>query len=417
MHDATAGASGGVIVLRRWRPSWPPSCASRPDAPARAPRARRPFADGTFPATCTSTRTDRTAGARRRRSPPPPRAPASSSSSSPITATHADTRTAGVPVGRAVPRRRRDQHHRRPLHRARHAGRAVSAGWRAARRRRGRAAAGRVRRSPRIPTRPSPGCAGATGRAASTASNGSTPTRAGACAPPRDGGGVSRLAAGLLHYPIRPAETLASLLTGLRRRSWRWNALAARPPRRRSGRRRRACQARAAQHRIRSTTGSRSRCPATRPRSGRCSVHVAPDRPLSGDAAADAALLMRAIRAGHLYSPSTVSRRRPRSNSRPPTPGHGRRRRRARRRRARVAPRAQQRAARLHDDRSGGTARCWRARRGTRFTVPRWDRRRRVYRVEMRTGERPWPADMAARQPDLRRAPAAPPGRAARTSR
>src|ERR1700681_298150 len=32
------------------------------------------------------------------------------------------------------------------------------------------------------------------------------------------------------------------------------------------------------------------------------SVHVAPERPLSGDAAADATLVMRAIRAGHLYS-------------------------------------------------------------------------------------------------------------------
>jgi hypothetical protein len=32
------------------------------------------------------------------------------------------------------------------------------------------------------------------------------------------------------------------------------------------------------------------------------SVHVAPERPLSGDAAADAAVLMRAMRAGHLYT-------------------------------------------------------------------------------------------------------------------
>ena len=58
---------------------------------------------------------------------------------------HAHARSAGVSIRRAVPRRRGDQHRRRPLHRARHAGVAVSARRRGARRRRGRPPARRVR--------------------------------------------------------------------------------------------------------------------------------------------------------------------------------------------------------------------------------------------------------------------------------
>ena len=112
-----------------------------------------------------------------------------------------------------------------------------------------------------------------------------------------------RLLEGLLHYPIRPAETLASLLTGFEDAMARWTALASRRP-------------------VVGVAGSDTHANLEFPGVGQgnsrfsiplpnyeasfrmLSVHVTPERPLSGlsgDARADAALLMRAIRAGHLY--------------------------------------------------------------------------------------------------------------------
>ena len=119
------------------------------------------------------------------------------------------------------------------------------------------------------------------------------------------------------------------------------------------------------------------------------SVHVRPDAPLSGDAAADAALVMRAIRAGHLYmaidglaSPPSFE------FSATNALGTARGGRRARRRRARHAPGSQQRAARIHDDRLAGqpgigVAGSGRAQRahGRGGAEPA------VYRAEIRTGD------------------------------
>ena len=87
------------------------------------------------------------------------------------------------------------------------------------------------------------------------------------------------------------------------------------------------------------------------------SIHVKPDRPFSGDAVADARVLMRAIRAGHLYTaidgaatPAVVRVHRDQRTR------HGERGRRARRRRTGDAPRPQQRAGRRSPRSSGRTA-------------------------------------------------------------
>jgi len=106
---------------------------------------------------------------------------------------------------------------------------------------------------------------------------------------------------GLLHYPVRPAETLAALLTDFGQTLAHWTSVASRRP-------------------VVGTTGAdahsklqffngdagdnRLSLPLPNYESlfRMSSVHVKPDRALSGDAATDAALVMRAIRAGHLYN-------------------------------------------------------------------------------------------------------------------
>jgi hypothetical protein len=113
-----------------------------------------------------------------------------------------------------------------------------------------------------------------------------------------------RLLEGLLHYPIRPAETLAGLLTGFEDTMARWTELA--------GRRPIVGVAGVDGHaklEFRDSDPGDNRFSIPLPNyeaSFRMlSVHVTPERPLSrlpGDAAADAALVMRAIRAGHLYT-------------------------------------------------------------------------------------------------------------------
>ena len=110
-----------------------------------------------------------------------------------------------------------------------------------------------------------------------------------------------RLVEGLLHYPIRPEETLASLLTGFEETMARWNTLA--------GRRRVVGVAGVDAHaklELRNANPGDNRfsipLPTYEASFRMLSVHVTPERPLSGDAATDAALLMRAIRAGHLYT-------------------------------------------------------------------------------------------------------------------
>ena len=105
---------------------------------------------------------------------------------------------------------------------------------------------------------------------------------------------------GLLHYPIRPSETLASLLTGSDDTMSRWNSVAERRPV--------VGLAGADAHaklELRDADPGDNRfsipLPGYEASFKMLSVHVRPDAPLSGDAAADAALVMRAIRAGHLY--------------------------------------------------------------------------------------------------------------------
>jgi len=112
-----------------------------------------------------------------------------------------------------------------------------------------------------------------------------------------------RLLEGLLHYPIRPAETLANLLTGFEDTMAHWTALASRRPV--------VGVAGVDAHAkidFRNADPGDNRFtipfPSYEASFRMLSVHVTPERPLSGpsgDAAADASLVMRAIRAGHLY--------------------------------------------------------------------------------------------------------------------
>jgi len=112
-----------------------------------------------------------------------------------------------------------------------------------------------------------------------------------------------RLLEGLLHYPYRPAETLANLLTGFEDAMAHWTALASRRPV--------VGVAGIDAHAkidFRNADPGDNRFtipfPSYETAFRMLSVHVTPERPLSGpsgDAAADAALVMRAIRAGHLY--------------------------------------------------------------------------------------------------------------------
>jgi hypothetical protein len=110
-----------------------------------------------------------------------------------------------------------------------------------------------------------------------------------------------RLIEALFHYPIRPAETLAGLLTGAEETISRWNGIAA--TRRVVGLAGADAHANLA---LRNADPVDTRfsipLPSYDASFRMLSVHVTPDQPLSGDAAADARILMRAIRAGHLYT-------------------------------------------------------------------------------------------------------------------
>jgi hypothetical protein len=123
---------------------------------------------------------------------------------------------------------------------------------------------------------------------------------------PREPGGPNltwlarrRIVTALLDYPVRPAETIASLLQdgGV---SLRWAELAAR--------RRVVAIAGADAHAklaLRNADPGDSRfalpLPGYESSFRVLSVHVRTEGPLTGAAAADAALVMRALRAGHLY--------------------------------------------------------------------------------------------------------------------
>jgi hypothetical protein len=101
-----------------------------------------------------------------------------------------------------------------------------------------------------------------------------------------------QLLASLLHYPVRPRETLARLLTTSGETMRRWSALAD-------------------ERRVVILSGTDAHAkipplslplPSYDASFSTFSVHVKTDRPLSGEAAADAALVVGAIREGHLYT-------------------------------------------------------------------------------------------------------------------
>jgi len=110
-----------------------------------------------------------------------------------------------------------------------------------------------------------------------------------------------RLALSLLDYPFRPAETIARLMQGEPPKSAvsQWAAIAAR--------RRLVAIAGIDAHaklELRGDPGENGfvlPLPGYDPSFRVLSVHATTDRPLSGNAAADASTLMRAIRNGHLY--------------------------------------------------------------------------------------------------------------------
>ena len=110
-----------------------------------------------------------------------------------------------------------------------------------------------------------------------------------------------RLLDALLHYPIRPAETIASLLVRSDTNVDRWQTLASR-------RHVVAVAGIDAHAKLQSYNADPGDnrwsvpLPSYEASFRTLSTHVTPDRPLSGDAAADAATVMRAIRAGHLYT-------------------------------------------------------------------------------------------------------------------
>jgi hypothetical protein len=107
------------------------------------------------------------------------------------------------------------------------------------------------------------------------------------------------LAAALLDYPFRPAETIAGLLRSGDGLHERWAAIAAR--------RRVVALAGVDAHARLDLGGDPADSRFALPLPGYessfrvLSIRVRPDSPLSGDAAGDAAIVMRAIRAGHLY--------------------------------------------------------------------------------------------------------------------
>ena len=116
-------------------------------------------------------------------------------------------------------------------------------------------------------------------------------------------GWVSRfqIFAGVLHYQVRPAETLANLLTDISEPISHWNTIAA-------GRKIVAISGVDAHANLalRNTDPVETRfafpLPSYEASFRMLSVHITPELPLSGDAAADGAIVMRAIRAGHLYT-------------------------------------------------------------------------------------------------------------------
>lgn len=110
-----------------------------------------------------------------------------------------------------------------------------------------------------------------------------------------------KLLEALIDYPFRPAETIAGLLRESPDISVRWAAIATR--------RRVVTLAGADAHAklaLRSADPGDSRyalpLPGYEASFRVLSVHVRPERPLSGNAADDAGAILRAIRAGHLYT-------------------------------------------------------------------------------------------------------------------
>ena len=110
-----------------------------------------------------------------------------------------------------------------------------------------------------------------------------------------------RIFAGVLHYQVRPAETLANLLTDISEPISRWNTIAAR--------RKIVAISGVDAHAnlaLRNTDPVETRfafpLPSYEASFRTLSVRITPERPLSGDAAADGAIVMQAIRAGHLYT-------------------------------------------------------------------------------------------------------------------
>jgi hypothetical protein len=105
----------------------------------------------------------------------------------------------------------------------------------------------------------------------------------------------------LIDYPFRPGETIARLLVGTGSAISRWESLAKR--RRVVGLAGVDAHAKLA---LRSSEAGDSRTSLPLPSYDASfrtlSLHVRPERPFSGDALADAAILMRSIRAGHLYT-------------------------------------------------------------------------------------------------------------------
>jgi hypothetical protein len=110
-----------------------------------------------------------------------------------------------------------------------------------------------------------------------------------------------RIFAGVLHYQVRPAETLANLLTDISEPISHWNTIAAR--------RNIVAISGVDAHAnlaLRNTDPVETRfafpLPSYEASFRMLSVHITPEQPLSGDAVADGAIVMRAIRAGHLYT-------------------------------------------------------------------------------------------------------------------
>lgn len=110
-----------------------------------------------------------------------------------------------------------------------------------------------------------------------------------------------RFVQALLGYPFRPRETMADLLTLSEETLARWEELVIH--------RRVVILAGVDAHAklaLRNTDPGDNRYslpfPGYQTSFETLSVHVRPERPLTGDAAADAAVVMRAIRAGHLYT-------------------------------------------------------------------------------------------------------------------